>query len=138
MGLVLFGVLFLLLLISIPIAIALGVAVLVAITAGDMDSLYLMVAQRMFTAVDNFPFMAVPFFILAGNIMGKGGISHRLIHFTKLLYHAYLPVLPILLPCPQPFSERYPDRIRLRWHRSEVSWCRRWKKPDTRKKRRQR
>ncbi len=87
MGLVLFGVLFLLLLINIPIAIALGVAVLLAITVGDMGSMYPMVAQRMFTAVDNFPFMAVPFFILAGNIMGKGGISHRLIHFTKLLYH---------------------------------------------------
>jgi C4-dicarboxylate transporter DctM subunit len=45
-----------------------------------------MVAQRMFTSVDNFPFMAVPFFILAGNLMAKGGISKRLIGFTQILF----------------------------------------------------
>lgn len=41
--------------------------------------------QRMFAGLDSFPLMAVPFFILAANIMGKGGLSDRLIRFVQSL-----------------------------------------------------
>jgi tripartite ATP-independent transporter DctM subunit len=44
-----------------------------------------LVAQQAFAALDKFPLAAVPFFILAGNLMGEGGISRRLVDFAKSL-----------------------------------------------------
>ncbi len=85
MGVVLFVSLFFLLLTGIPIAIALSTAALLSIVFTDITVPMIVVSQRMFTSIDSFPFMAAPFFILAGNIMEKGGISKRLIDFCKLL-----------------------------------------------------
>lgn len=85
MILVLFGVLFVILLLGVPIAICLGIAVCVAILTNGNFNLLPAVPQRMFTQIDNFTLMAVPFFILAGNIMEKGGISKRLIDFIQIL-----------------------------------------------------
>ncbi len=82
---ILFGILFLMLVLGVPIAICLGIAVCVAIAASGNFNLFPAVAQRMFTQADNFTLMAVPFFILAGNIMEKGGISKRLIDFIEIL-----------------------------------------------------
>ncbi|OLO26386.1 C4-dicarboxylate ABC transporter permease [Alkalihalophilus pseudofirmus] len=74
---VLFGSFALFLLLSVPIGIALGLATLVTILfSGSIPLEFL--AQGLVTSVDSFPLMAVPFFILAGEIMGKGGISDRL------------------------------------------------------------
>jgi TRAP-type mannitol/chloroaromatic compound transport system permease large subunit len=42
-----------------------------------------LVAQQAFASLDKFPLAAVPFFILAGNLMGDGGISTRLVEFAK-------------------------------------------------------
>ncbi|MEW6662410.1 MAG: TRAP transporter large permease [Bacillota bacterium] len=81
----LFGTMFLLLLLNVPIAISLGMASIVTLNLGTMPTPPLVVAQRMFTAIDSFPFMAIPFFMLAGSIMEFGGISRRLINFTKTL-----------------------------------------------------
>lgn len=81
----LFGVLFVMLFLGVPIAICLGIAVCMAIVASGNLNLLPAVAQRMFTQADNFTLMAVPFFILAGNIMEKGGISKRLIDFIEIL-----------------------------------------------------
>ena len=47
-------------------------------------------AQRIATGLDSFPLLAIPFFILAGQIMNQGGIARRLIDFAK----AVLGVLP--------------------------------------------
>ncbi|WP_028309679.1 TRAP transporter large permease [Desulfitibacter alkalitolerans] len=85
MALVLFGTLFFMLIINVPIGISMGMAVLAALTFVDTTTSSMIIAQRMFTAVDNFPFMAVPFFILAGDLMERGGISKRLINFAKAL-----------------------------------------------------
>ncbi|SFG09885.1 C4-dicarboxylate transporter, DctM subunit [Desulfotomaculum arcticum] len=85
MALTLFGTLFLALFLGIPIAVSVGIAVLVALVTQDTNTSYVVVAQRMFTSVDSFPFMAVPFFILAGNLMEKGGISKRIINFAAVL-----------------------------------------------------
>ncbi len=82
---ILFGVLFVMLFLGVPIAICLGIAVCVAIVSSGNLNLLPAVAQRMFTQADNFTLMAVPFFILAGNIMEKGGISKRLIDFIEIL-----------------------------------------------------
>lgn len=74
---VLFGSFVLFLLLSVPVGIALGIATLVTIVYSGSVPIEFMV-QGLTTSVDNFPVMAVPFFILAGEIMGKGGISERL------------------------------------------------------------
>ncbi len=67
---------------SIPVAIAIALASIFGITFFSNLPL-LIVPQKMFTGLDSFPLMAVPFFILAGNLMTKGGISHRLVDFAK-------------------------------------------------------
>lgn len=74
---VLFGTFALCLFLSVPIGISLGLATLVTIVySGTLPLEFLM--KELVTSVDSFPLMAVPFFILAGEIMGKGGISERL------------------------------------------------------------
>lgn len=83
MTLLLFGTLLILLLLNIPIAVSLGLASITALTFGNMPTPALVVAQRMFTSVDSFPFMAIPFFMLAGGLMEHGGISKRLIKFAE-------------------------------------------------------
>ncbi len=70
-----FGVL---LAVGVPIAIALGLSALATIIgAGTLPFEY--VAQISFTSIDNFPIMAIPFFIAAGVFMGAGGLSQRLL-----------------------------------------------------------
>lgn len=85
MGLIMFGSLIGLILMNVPVAIAIGLAAMAGITMSALPMEPLVVAQRMFTAVDSFPFMAIPFFMLAGGIMGKGGISKRLIGLASAL-----------------------------------------------------
>ena len=70
--------------ISVPVAISIALASIFGITFFSNLPL-LIVPQKMFTGIDSFPLMAVPFFILAGNLMTKGGISHRLVDFAKSL-----------------------------------------------------
>ena len=62
-----------------------GMGVLAALTFGGTRVPSTIIVQRMFTALDNFPFMAVPFFILAGDLMQQGGISKRLLRFIHLI-----------------------------------------------------
>ena len=69
---------------GVPIAVAIGLASVIGIQAqGNLP--LLLVAQRMFTGIDSFPLMAIPLFILAGNLMSAGGISHRLVELAKSL-----------------------------------------------------
>lgn len=73
------GVLFML---GVPIAVGIAMAAVIAIEYFTRLPL-LLVAQRMFTGIDSFTLMAIPFFILAGNLMSAGGISERLVDFAK-------------------------------------------------------
>ena len=83
--LVLFGSLTFFLVLSVPVGIALGLAVVSTIVYdGGLELSYL--AQGMTTSLDSFPLMAVPFFILAGELMGKGGISKRLLRAAGLFF----------------------------------------------------
>jgi C4-dicarboxylate transporter DctM subunit len=84
MLLLLFGLLFLLLSISVPIGIALGAATALTIALTTNLNL-LFVAQNAFAALDSFPLMAIPFFVLAGNLMMYGGISRRLLDVADTL-----------------------------------------------------
>ena len=71
--------------INTPIAIAIGVAALLTLVSlGDVPATYVF-AQRMSTGIASFPLLAIPFFILAGLLMGRGGIARRLIEFADSL-----------------------------------------------------
>lgn len=83
--LILFISLAILLLLNIPIAVSLGLAVLFTIVFSDLTIPLTVLPQRMLTSIDSFPFMAIPFFMLSGTIMLKGGISRRLIYFARNL-----------------------------------------------------
>jgi C4-dicarboxylate transporter DctM subunit len=72
------------LVIGVPIAFVLGLTPLVALLAKGTTPLVL-VAQRIFTGMDSPVLMAVPFFILAGNIMSAGGMTRRLVNFCNVL-----------------------------------------------------
>jgi len=72
------------LLIGVPIAFVLGLTPLVAMmTQGETP--LILAAQRIFTGIDSPILMAVPFFILAGNIMSAGGMTGRLLAFCNIL-----------------------------------------------------
>jgi len=70
--------------IGLPIAMVLGMSSLVAIWFGSTLPLTL-IPQRMFTAADSFPLLAIPLFMIAGSLMDSGGISKRLINLANKL-----------------------------------------------------
>ena len=74
----LFASLIILLLLSVPVGFSLILASVLTILITDIDLPFNLITQVLITANDSFPLMAIPFFILAGDIMGKGGISQRL------------------------------------------------------------
>lgn len=81
---VLFGVLFVALFMGMPIALGLGLSSLCVFALFETNTSLMILAQRMFVGSDNYVFMAVPFFMLSGELMLKGGISDRLIRFIKI------------------------------------------------------
>ena len=85
-AIVLFALFFGLLALGTPISIAIGVSSVVTGFAYLPSSVISFVsAQKMFSGIDSFTLLAIPFFVLAGNIMNKGGIAIRLINLAKLL-----------------------------------------------------
>ena len=79
---------------SISIAVSIGGSAILGLTFFDSDKLIL-VPKEMFTAIDKFPLAAIPFFILAGNLMETGGISRRLVNFAKSLVGGVQGGLPM-------------------------------------------
>ena len=69
---------------GVPIAFSLGVASVATLQFASSLPLTL-AAQRLFTGADSFPLMAIPFFMLAGELMESGGISRRLFDFAHAL-----------------------------------------------------
>lgn len=85
-GLIILILLVIMLIAGVPIAVALGVSSFCAILPiMSLDVVVITGAQRIFSGISVFSLLAIPFFILAGNIMNKGGIAIRLINFAKLL-----------------------------------------------------
>jgi len=74
-----------LVLIGIPICYALGLTSIIAILFMGEPSLMRLIPQRVFSGVNMFPLMALPFFILAAEIMNKTKITDRLINFSNIL-----------------------------------------------------
>ncbi|WP_321448467.1 TRAP transporter large permease [uncultured Cohaesibacter sp.] len=83
----LFSIFIVLMAFSVPISFAIGIATMFTFMVIDMsfDQSIFIVAQQMASGLDSFTLLAIPFFILAGNIMNRGGIAMRLIEFAKIL-----------------------------------------------------
>jgi len=79
-----FGSFIVLLAIGSPVGVALGLSSAIVVYS-ILKIPLIVVAQRMFTAVDSFSFMAVPFFMLAGAFMSSGGVTKRLVNFANTL-----------------------------------------------------
>ena len=85
-GLIILISLAIMLIAGVPIAVALGISSIAAILPIlNTTSAVLTGAQRIFGGISVFSLLAIPFFILAGNLMNKGGIAIRLINLAKLL-----------------------------------------------------
>lgn len=80
----LFGTFMVLVFLNVPVAFAMGIASMLAVWSGGSLPLNMLVT-RMFVAVDSFPLMAIPFFILAGELMNAGGITRRIVEFSRAL-----------------------------------------------------
>ena len=82
-GIVLVLVLAVLLVLSVPIAMSLGLASFAAILVMSPDFL-IFLPQKYISGIDSFTLLAIPLFILAGTIMGQGGIAHRIIDLAMV------------------------------------------------------
>lgn len=84
--LVLFGTFALLMILGVPIAFSIGLSAFATfLLFMSFDQSVYIVAQQVASGLDSFTLLAIPFFILAGNIMNRGGIAMRLIEFAKVL-----------------------------------------------------
>ncbi|MGJ9384381.1 TRAP transporter large permease [Salipaludibacillus sp. CF4.18] len=81
---ILFASLFLFLLLGIPIVASIGAATLLTMYFTTTLPLTI-IAQKAFSALDSFPLLAIPFFMLAGLLMGKAGVSQRLLNLATIL-----------------------------------------------------
>ena len=78
---------------TVSVAVSIGLASIVGI---QFENIHMLISvKEMFNAINKFPLAAIPFFILAGNIMESGGISRRLVEFAKSLVGGVQGGLPM-------------------------------------------
>ena len=80
-----FWLLLVLMIFGIPIAFALMIAPGISLFMDGQESMFPMLVMRMYNGMDSFPLMAIPYFILAGEVMNRGGITERLVNFSHSL-----------------------------------------------------
>ncbi|MBU2865828.1 TRAP transporter large permease [Pacificibacter marinus] len=85
---ILFLALFALLLMGVPVAFSLGIASIAALYFGSSIPM-IIVPQKLFNGLNSFPFLAIPLFLLAGNIMAAAQISERLVKLSGLALGRY-------------------------------------------------
>jgi TRAP-type C4-dicarboxylate transport system permease large subunit len=78
---------------TISVAVSIGLSAIVGIQIGNANML--ISVKEMFNSINKFPLAAIPFFILAGNIMETGGISRRLVEFAKSIVGGVQGGLPM-------------------------------------------
>ena len=83
--LVIFAALIGLILLGVPVAISMGLTAIVTFIVMGQADILTMVAQRMYASTTSFTLLAIPFFILAGQLMNTGGITERIFRFAKAL-----------------------------------------------------
>ncbi len=87
--LILFLTFFILLILKVPVAFSIGIATVLTLFINiPFLPAVTTISQRMITGLDSFALLAIPFFILAGEIMNRGGIARRMINFAKSLLGA--------------------------------------------------
>src|SRR5699024_3094320 len=74
---------FILVFIRVPIAFALGISSIITIIYLDLP--FTSVINQFYTGIDNFTLLAVPFFLLLGGLMNDGGITERLLQFSRVI-----------------------------------------------------
>ncbi|WP_026894016.1 TRAP transporter large permease [Clostridiisalibacter paucivorans] len=84
MAIILFLSFFVLILLGIPVAIAIALSSMVVLI--DQGMPLVIITQRMFAGTDSFPLIAVPFFILAGDLLAKGKVSEKLVEFSDAIF----------------------------------------------------
>ena len=83
---VLFISFFLFLALGLQVSLGIGLSSFIALLFSlPFDMTIIASAQKMITGLDNFALLAIPFFILSGNIMNNGGIAIKLVNFAKLI-----------------------------------------------------
>lgn len=80
-----FGTLVALMLLGLPIAVSMGLTAVLTFLALGEPGLLSMVPQRMYAGTTGFPLLAIPFFILAGNLMNTGGMTQRIFGFAQCM-----------------------------------------------------
>ena len=85
----LFGTFFVLLMIGTPIGACLGLAAVATIVITGKRVNMAVVAQTMFAGMTSYQLMAIPLFILCGNLMGDGGLSKKLVDFINLFFRRF-------------------------------------------------
>jgi len=80
-----FAVMVALMLLGVPVAVAMGITAVGTFVLLGEGSILAMIAQRMYAATTGFTLLAIPFFILAGNLMNTGGITNRIFQFANSL-----------------------------------------------------
>ena len=83
--LAIFGVLLIMLMIDVPIAVAIGLTAVIFFVGQDQTAFLAMLPQRMYSGTTGFTLLAIPFFILAGNLMNVGGTTQRIFRFARSL-----------------------------------------------------
>mgnify|MGYP000196468782 CR=1 FL=1 len=117
---VLFAVFGILLFSSCPISVSIIIASIVtAISSLSWDQITFITMQKMNSGVESFSLLAIPLFILAGNIMNNGGIARRLVNFSKL-FVGWIPgsLAQANIVGNMPFSEHFqapPLPLHLLW-----------------------
>lgn len=82
LSLAIFGVLVFFMFVGVPVAASMGVTSMLFFVALDGVHNLTMVAQRMYSATTGFTLLAIPFFIMAGNLMNMGGVTTRIFRFA--------------------------------------------------------
>ena len=119
---IIFGLLLALMLTGMPISISLGLTVLTFIltmTQVPLES----VALKLFTGIERFEIMAIPFFILAGNFLTHGGVARRMINFATSMVGHWHGGLAWPGSWPVPCLRRSPAPARPPWWRLARFCC---------------
>lgn len=87
-GFFIISALFALMFLGFPIGISTGLATAITILIFTPDISLQIIAQKAVSGLESFPLLAIPFFMYAGNLMGSGGISRRLVEFAESLVGA--------------------------------------------------
>ena len=93
MSIVMVGTMVLCFALSVSVAVSIGLSAIAGMTVSNVNML--ISVKEMFSSLNKFPLAAIPFFILAGNLMETGGISRRLVEFAKSLVGGVQGGLPM-------------------------------------------